>query len=310
MSTAAKTFGAAPLRADAVRRDTLAASVVFLVGLSCIQPLVTFLRGILFCRWLDPDQLGRWDVVLGFLTIAAPIVVLGIPGSFGRYVEHYSQRGQLAMFLRRTSLACIVLGGLAISALLWWSPFFSYLMFGQGGHGDLIMLVAVALATMVAFGFTVELLTALRMFRVVSVLHFAKGATFALAGLALLLLWQSDTSSVIAGHTLACCVPMLIALFWLVPLWRSLPAASVRGEEGFVGHRALWSRFLPFAIGIWVANFFTNVFAIIDRYMIIHFSGLPASKRSSKSDTTIVPEFCRFFYWRLWKCWRESCCRI
>ena len=61
---------------------------------------------MLFCRWLDPEQLGLWDMAFSFLLLAAPLAVLAIPGSFGRYLEYYRRRGQLHVFLRRTSLVC------------------------------------------------------------------------------------------------------------------------------------------------------------------------------------------------------------
>ena len=67
----------------------------------------------MFCRWLEPEQLGQWDVAFGFLNLAAPLAVLGLPGSFGRYVEYFRQRGQFHVFLRRTTFvsAADVRGG-------------------------------------------------------------------------------------------------------------------------------------------------------------------------------------------------------
>jgi O-antigen/teichoic acid export membrane protein len=279
----ARQFDAASAPRDGLRRDTLTSSVVFLVVLSCALPLLTFLRGVLFCRWLNPEQLGCWDVALGFMTIAAPIVVFGIPGSFGRYVEHYSQKGQLALFLRRTTLACLALGGVAVSAVLWFAPAFSYLIFAETELTHLVYLLAGGLAAMIAFGFMVELLTALRMFRVVSVLQFIKGVTFAGMGAGLLILWRAKPESIILGHCAACAIPTIIAICWLLPFWRTLRRADdgeyINGEQiSYVPQSTFWSRFLPFAIGIWFTNFFTNLFAIVDRYMILHFGNMSSSE--------------------------------
>ena len=55
------------------------------------QRVIGFVRAILFCRWLDPDQLGLWDMAWGFLMLAAPLAVLSLPGTFGA-VEHFRQR--------------------------------------------------------------------------------------------------------------------------------------------------------------------------------------------------------------------------
>ena len=78
--------------------------MLILLALTIVQRLVGFGRSVLLCRWLDPEQLGQWDLAFGFLLLAAPTAVLGLPGSFRRYVEHYRQRGQLRSFLRQTTL--------------------------------------------------------------------------------------------------------------------------------------------------------------------------------------------------------------
>src|SRR3989304_3131758 len=88
--------------------DTLADSVLILLGLTVVQRLVGFVRAVLFCRWLDAEQLGLWDMAFSFLMLAAPLSVLAIPGVFGRYLERYRQRGQLRGFLRWTTLVCAV----------------------------------------------------------------------------------------------------------------------------------------------------------------------------------------------------------
>ena len=62
-----------------------------------------------FVAGLSPDELGQWDMAFGFFTLAAPLTVLGLPGSFGRYVEFFRQRGQLRTLLRRTAIASGIL---------------------------------------------------------------------------------------------------------------------------------------------------------------------------------------------------------
>ncbi len=86
---------------SSVAVDTLATSVILMLVMTVLQRLIGFARGIAFCRLLDPEQLGQWDVAFGFINLAAPLAVLGLPGSFGRYFEYYRQRGQVHLFLRR-----------------------------------------------------------------------------------------------------------------------------------------------------------------------------------------------------------------
>jgi len=60
-----------------------------------VQKLVGFVRNVLFCRWLEPPQIGYWELALSFFILASPLVVGGFPGAFGRYTEFFRQRGQI-----------------------------------------------------------------------------------------------------------------------------------------------------------------------------------------------------------------------
>src|SRR5690349_10543622 len=94
-------IAAAPAKSSPpLRHETLAQSVVALLVLAVLQRGIGFVRGVLVCRWLSPDELGQWDLAFSFLTLAAPLAVLGLPGSFGRYVEHFRQRGMLGTLVR------------------------------------------------------------------------------------------------------------------------------------------------------------------------------------------------------------------
>ena len=93
-----------PQEPAAARSDTLAQSVVLMLGLIVAQRLIGFVRTVLFCRWLDPIELGEWDMALAFFSLAAPLAVMGVSGSFGRYVEHFRQARQLQSFIRKVTL--------------------------------------------------------------------------------------------------------------------------------------------------------------------------------------------------------------
>lgn len=258
------------------RRDTLATSVLFLIGLGAVQPLVSLLRGVIFCRTLAPAALGAWDMALGFLMLSGTVVVLGIPGSFGRYVEHYSQRGQLASFLRRTTLACLLLTGLSTVALVAAAPAFSELIFGSRAHVDWVYYVAMALPALIAFGFVVELLTAMRLFRVVSGLQLLKATSFVVLAVALFALWRAGLESVIVGHAIGSLLAVAVACYWIVGAKRETEDEVSRAQESSDRASTMWAKLMPFAVGIWLANMLTHLFEIIDRYMIIHFSGMPS----------------------------------
>src|SRR3954470_6051755 len=96
--------------------DSLATSVTVLLLANLVQRTIGFGRGIFFCRWMSREELGTWELAYSFLLLAAPVIVLGVPGSFGRYLERFRQRGQLRTFLRRATIwsAALMMGGCAI----------------------------------------------------------------------------------------------------------------------------------------------------------------------------------------------------
>ncbi|MHB8903445.1 MAG: lipopolysaccharide biosynthesis protein, partial [Thermoguttaceae bacterium] len=105
--------------------ETLADGILILLTFTLIQRSVGVVRAVLFCRWLDPEQLGEWDVTFGFLMLATPLSVLALSSSFRRYVEHYRQQGQLRRFLTRATAAYFLLGTASVAVVLAARPWIS-----------------------------------------------------------------------------------------------------------------------------------------------------------------------------------------
>jgi PST family polysaccharide transporter len=259
-----------------LRTDSLADSVLILLGLTVVQRLVGFCRAILFCRWLDPEQLGRWEMAFSFLLLAAPLAVLAVPGAFGRYVELYCRQGQLRTFLRRTVPVCAGLAAASLGLVLLGRRWFSQLIFGTPDHAGLVALLAVSLIAVVAHNFLIELFTALRNVRLVSAMQLASGLAFAVLGICLLLGWQRSAGSVVVAYGGACLVTAVLGFWWLRRVWRSAPRVAPP-----LTHRALWSKMMPFAGWMLLAAMMANLFAIADRYMIIHYSSLSPAEALS-----------------------------
>jgi polysaccharide transporter, PST family len=251
--------------------DTLVDSVLILLALNIVQRLVGFVRAMLFCRWLDAEQLGQWDMAFNFLMLASPLAVLAIPGVFGRYVEHYRHRGQLRTFLDRTMMAC---GGLAIAAFLgivaarrW----FSLLIFGSEQQTTLIVAIAVSLLAIVAYNFFIELFTGLRNIRLVSSLQLLNSVAFAALGAALLFGWHCTAESVVVSYGGSCVLAVVWAAFAFRRVWRGSPPSEQPDEPVVV-----WGRVAPYAAWALLGSVLTNLFAMIDRYMIVHFADTSA----------------------------------
>jgi O-antigen/teichoic acid export membrane protein len=256
--------------------DTLGASLLLMVGMLGVQRAVGLVREVLFCRWLEPAALGEWELALSFLTMAAPLVVLGIPGSFGRYVEHYRHRGQLSAFVRRTALATALLCGAGAGALVWLGDAAAPWIFGQADRMALVVLVAAALLALVASNFANDLLAGLRRFRAVAALQFVQGISFTVLGLALAVCWAPSTAAVLAAFLGSCALTAATGV-WAV----RGQGVSAGGAAPPLGAAELWRKLAPFAAWVWLTNVLLNAFLNVDRYLLVHQVALPADEALS-----------------------------
>jgi polysaccharide transporter, PST family len=249
--------------------DSLTTSIVVLLFVSVVQRSVGFGRGVLFVRWLAPEEIGYWDLAYSFLLLASPVIVLGIPGSFGRYLERYRQRQQLRTFLRRAAIWSATLATLAFVAFFFAAPSFSYLVFKRSDQVTLIRLMALSLLAVMLHHFLEALFAGLRKFRIVSTMQFCQSLGFATISLCLLCWWQMSAASIVVAYGAAC----LISASGML-LWTARDIAQVAVPDDSVPHRDFWPPLVRFAIWIWFTNLLAQLFAVVDRYMLVHWSGL------------------------------------
>ncbi len=247
--------------------DSFVLGLAFMLAVTVVQRVVGFARSVLFCGMMQDEQLGRWSLAFSFLLLAAPLAVLGLPGSFGRYVEYYRQRNQLGTFLRRTVGVSVVLSTITVVLVIALAPFWAWLVFGDAGAASLVRLLGGALACVIAFNFVVELLTAVRQVRVVAVMQFVSSVLFAVIAIALLAFTNLAERGVIIAFGAACLVAIGVAARPLSRIGRQ--AVSCRA---CLPHARLWEKLLPFAAWIWVTDLLANLFDAADRIMIVHFA--------------------------------------
>jgi len=207
-----------------------------------------------------------------FLLLAAPLAVLGVPGSFGRYLEHFRQRGHLQTFLRRTTVWTLACTAIAVAVVASCAPWFSKLLFGNSDSENLILGIALCLATIILQHTLTSLLTALRLFRVVSAMHFAQSLMFASLALGLLC-FDTSVASILIGYGSACFVTSIATLLWVWPAIRDIDQPLEKLPQ-----LHFWPRLLRFAFFIWLANLLAHMFAVIDRYMLVHYAGLTSAE--------------------------------
>ncbi len=255
------------------KADSLAAGVVFMLAINVFQRLIGFQRSIWFCQYLDDDQLGRWSLALSFLLLAAPLAVIGLPGSFGRYVEHYRQRGQLRQFLLRTTLVSFLLAVVATIGICASQDWLAEMIFNDASQSQFVLLLGASLIAVIAFNYVTELLTALRQVRAVTFLQFVNSVVFAVAALGLIWSTSLGAQGIAIGYLIGSVVACLAGTWFVLTCWQSLPTAS-----SALAHRDLWSKLVPFAAGVWIVNLLANLFAAADRYMLVHFANESAAE--------------------------------
>jgi len=249
-----------------LKADTLADSVIILLALTAVQRVVGFGRAMLFCRWMDAQTLGQWDMAFSFLLLAAPLSVLSLSSSFRRYVEYYRERLQLRMLLRRTAAFYCLAAALSASVLWSGRGWVSQLVFGSPEHARLVAVLAVGLLAVLGYHFFIDLLTSLRKVRLISSLQLLQSVTFAVLGIAFVA-GGGNAAGVVAAYALASGLVAAVAIVWLLRSWPDLPQQGAPPSQ-----RDLWAKLMPFAAGVWMTSILGNLFEVADRYMIVHFS--------------------------------------
>jgi len=242
--------------------------VIILLVATVVQRTIGLGRGVVFCRWLTPESLGEWELTYSFLMLAAPLAVLGVPGSFGRYAEHYRQRGHLRTFVRRAAGGTAVCTAIAVTLVAWFAPALSQLMFGRVDETTLVHGIGLCLGAVILQHTLTSLLAALRLYRIVTALNFVQSVLF--AAISLGLLWSRPTiASIVWGYSIASLVASAGAIVWA---WPALGGLEPAADE--LGHSEFWGKLMRFAFFVWATNLLTNLFAVIDRYMLVHCAGL------------------------------------
>jgi O-antigen/teichoic acid export membrane protein len=256
--------------------DSLAWGLLLLVALSVLQRGIGLVRNVWICRLMDPQSLGWWNLAMNFLVIAAPFLVLGIPGTFGRYVERYRLRGQLTSFLKSTLRLVLVAAAAGIGLLIALEQPLGQLVFGTQVSRSWMLGCVAVLAVTVVYNVAIELLTALRQPRILSVMHLTNSLLFTALAVGLLSATDWGAMSVVSAFGVASSVALVLGLGLLVHRWRDgserLPASALPRERQPWLPWQLWGILAPFAAWLWLNDLLANLFMAVDRYMILHFS--------------------------------------
>lgn len=251
--------------------DSIATGVIFALVLTVGQRGIGFLRGLLFCRYMSDQQLGQWSLVWSFLMMLIPFAMLGLPGCFGRYTEHYRIRGQLGYFLSRIAATSTILT-LAISMAMFLFPeSFSIMIFRSPDRVMIIYAMAASVLMVSVSNFMASLMESLRQVKVLTMMRFITGVLFATLGLGLVLVMENATVGATIGFGISSLVGSIPAM-WVLARHRDV----LKNTGEYLTHSTMWRRLAPFALWMWACNFFNNCFELSDRYMLLYCSPVSA----------------------------------
>ena len=232
-----------------------------------LQRGIGFFRNIALCYYLTQADVGLWALASSFLILAAPLAVLGLPGSFGRYIETFRSTGQLHSFLKQASW-CSALGIAALCvALLAFPDRTASFIFGQTVSMTAILVVVVTLLIVIVFNTLMELLNGLRQPSAVSMMQLVSSIAFSTLSVPVLMV-AATWINVVACYAVA-------MLLGIVPgVWRLRNrCGSVFESRTLLPRSAMLRRVAPFAIAVWATDLLTNLFDVVDRYMLLYFAG-------------------------------------
>ena len=244
--------------------DSLAIGMAVMLAMTIIQRGLGFFRGLWFCRQLDDVVVGQWSMAYDFITLITPVLLLGLPGSLPRYVEHYRVRGQLGPFSKKILQATVALAVIGMTGILIAPDWIGWIVFLNPQNRGLVYCVGVAMMSIVAFNYIYQLVSSLRQVRVASVMQFIQSIVFTFVAISWLSL-GGGINGIVYSFVVATLVATVPGMWSLQRGWRGLKV----DDRPFDAPK-MWRRLLPYAAALWMMNLLTNTFTLSDRYMILH----------------------------------------
>ena len=256
--------------ADFPRTDSFTFSVALLIFVMVAQRGIGLVRNVLLCGLLNDEELGRWSLASNYLGWAAPFVVLGVPGSFGRLSEHFRRQGQLGRFLRQAALLSLSLMVIAAAAHVFAPSWFAKLVYNNQQQVTTIPILGLVLGIVITLNFLIEYLTSVRCNRVVSRVYLVQSLGFAVLSVLLLTVTHLREEGVLIAFGLSSAIAAMIGLRYVMHQWRELPPLREP-----VASSAIWSRVANLAVWIWIGNSVANLLDCTDQFLLKHYIDLP-----------------------------------
>lgn len=247
--------------------DAFVAGVAAMLIINVAQRFVGLFRNLGFSMFLPDDQLGLWALANSFFVIAPPFIVLGLPGSFGKFVEHYRQRGQLQLYLVRVGMVCLV-GLIGMAGLMLALPAqVAMSLYGQEQSYHVIVWTVITLSILTVHNFVYEIVLSMRLIRLASIMQFLNSTIFCVLGVAGIYVTKSWVI-LLPCYAFACLLAILPGFYGMAKARQDFEQTQPLHAIG------MWRRIVPFATAMWLTNLLSNTFELCDRYMLLHIGNV------------------------------------
>jgi O-antigen/teichoic acid export membrane protein len=250
----------------AFTRDPVSHSLGIVGVLSILQRVIGIARGIIFTRALGPAGVGVYTLTAFILSVGIPVVSVGLPSSYGRYVPRYEANRSLRAFVRVTMLVSALLTCGFIAASLVWARPLARLLLGDERHVWALRITALTLLPAVLHRNLSSLFKGLLSFRLSSLLEFAYLALFTVLGVVGVLLWRGTLATVLWANFFAYLVP--VAVFGALTWWY---VASLPDQKPSVDEERFARKMFAFCIWFVIVPSGLTLFDYVDRLMLNHF---------------------------------------
>ena len=254
--------------------QSLGAGIVCVALLMILQRGIGLGRSLIICDWLPDGALGEWELSFSFLMAVGPLMVLGIPGAFGRFAEGYRKRSQIGRFIAVTVVACGVVYAISMLGLLLLRDLVTAVFFGADRGNDWLFAILPALASVVVFNYTTSMLSALRLHTEFARCQATQGIGFAVLCLVCVPVSAYTAGGVILAYALASLVTSSLAAFYLWQCARDETEPELDGPAHSFARELLqvMRAILPMAVAVWLATFIANTFLVTDRALIMNLA--------------------------------------
>lgn len=184
--------------------------------------LINFLRVLLLTHWMLQQQFGLLNMVLLAINVLTPFCSLGLNEAITRYVPQYETRGSLRMFAWRSFVLLVVITGVAVAVICYFSRYLGDFFYGQvyadprlreefgRDAPELAQVSAGVTGLVILYFYLLAVFKGLRMFRAVAVIEMVHSVLFLGASLVAVYTQHRAAITMTAMYGISLAIPVAI----------------------------------------------------------------------------------------------------